>query len=86
MLVSGRCEPQMRRGIGVEVLHHVFVDKLLQIEAKRVASSTNYNVSANAGGARHVTVGIVNGCPCWIVAGGDADLRSRGGCQLFADA
>ena len=73
-------------GIGVKVLQHVFVDKLLKIETERIACSANHNVSADAGGSRHVTVGVADRRPGWIVTCGDADLSSRCCGEFFASA
>lgn len=78
--------PGASRRIGVEVLQHVFVDKLLKIETERIANGANYNVSANAGGSRHIAVGVADGRPRWIVTCGDADLRSSSSCEFFAGA
>src|SRR5208337_180387 len=70
--------------VGIEVLHHVFMHKLLQVETQSVAGCADHNIGADSRASRHITTRIRNGSPPGIVAGGDAHLDPCSSSQTFA--
>lgn len=73
--------PRLPRRLFIEVLHHVFVNKLLQIDSESVPRGANHYVSANSGRSRNIAAGIRDRSPGWIVAGCHTQLRSGGHSQ-----
>lgn len=74
MFVSGFLDPQVLRWIRLEVLDHILMHQLLQVEAERIACRANDDIGADAGRARGIATGIADVRPRGIVAGCYADL------------
>jgi hypothetical protein len=70
--------------IGGEVAQHVFVDEALEVEAESVATGSDDDVGANAGGSGDVAVGVGEVGVGGVVAGGNAELGAGGGGEAVA--
>ena len=61
--------PRLTRWIRLEILDHILMHQLLQVEAERIACRSNDDIGADAGRARDIATGIADVRPRGIVAG-----------------
>jgi hypothetical protein len=64
--------------IRIEVFQHIFMHKLLQVEAESIARGTYNHVGADATRSIHIAIGIWDAGPIGIVGKRNADLRASG--------